>query len=130
MGTKRWQMRRLWRSISLGYAATTRSGRFVWQGNPFTILCCWTGARFLFVRLYVPIRGRLFDVIDAILQEIRIEVELTANHQGHFELYLCPNNNPLVEADQDCFDRYPLQVVGQDDHLYIIPNAEKKGTFR
>lgn len=66
-----------------------------------------------------------------IWQEIKIEIELTANHQGHFEVYLCPNNNPLVEADQDCFDRYPLQVVGQDDHLYIIPSdSEKKGTFR
>lgn len=68
---------------------------------------------------------------DAIQQEIKIEIELTANHQGHFEVYLCPNNNPLVEADQDCFDRYPLQVVGQEDHLYIIPSdSEKKGTFR
>lgn len=66
-----------------------------------------------------------------LLQEIKIEVELTANHQGHFEVYLCPNNNPQVEADQDCFDRYPLQVVGQDDNLFIIPlDAEKKGTFK
>lgn len=71
------------------------------------------------------------SLIRAIQQEIKIEIELTANHQGHFEVYLCPNNNPLVEADQDCFDRYPLQVVGQEDHLYIIPSdSEKKGTFR
>lgn len=39
-------------------------------------------------------------------QEIDVEVELTANHWGRFEINLCPNNNPRYEASQECFDRY------------------------
>lgn len=39
------------------------------------------------------------------LQEIEIEVELTANHLGTFVLKVCPNNNPRQEASQECFDR-------------------------
>ena len=38
-------------------------------------------------------------------QEVDVEVELTANHQGRFEMYICPNNNPNIEASQECFDR-------------------------
>lgn len=38
-------------------------------------------------------------------QEIDVEVELTANHWGRFEINLCPNNNPRYEASQECFDR-------------------------
>lgn len=39
------------------------------------------------------------------VQELDVEVELTANHWGRFELLLCPNNNPAYEATQGCFDR-------------------------
>jgi hypothetical protein len=40
-----------------------------------------------------------------LFQEIDVEVELTANHWGRFEMFLCPNNNPRYEATQTCFDR-------------------------
>lgn len=44
---------------------------------------------------------------------------------------MCPNNNPYVEADQECFDKYPLKVEDADDNKYYIPNeAGKKGTFK
>lgn len=33
-------------------------------------------------------------------QDIDIEVELTANHYGRFQILLCPNNNPAIEATQ------------------------------
>lgn len=125
MGTKWRQMRHLRWSISIRGTAATRGGRLVRQRNHFSILCGRTGT----CNDWAIVFGNFS--CDANSQEIKIEVELTANHQGHFEVYLCPNNNPLVEADQDCFDRYPLQVVGQEDHLYIIPiDSEKKGTFR
>lgn len=39
------------------------------------------------------------------LQDIDVEIELTANHLGRFEMYLCPNNNPRNVATQECFDR-------------------------
>lgn len=58
-------------------------------------------------------------------------MELTANHQGYFEISLCPNNNPYVEADQECFDKYLLKVEDAEDNKYFIPNeAGKKGTFK
>ena len=42
-------------------------------------------------------------------QPITIKIELTANHMGHFEFHLCPNNNPRQVASQTCLDRYPLR---------------------
>lgn len=60
-----------------------------------------------------------------------MEVELTANHFGRFEMYLCPNNNPRYEATQECFDRYPLYISGSREHRFLIPlNAKKKDIFR
>ncbi|XP_043065760.1 uncharacterized protein [Drosophila bipectinata] len=64
-------------------------------------------------------------------QEIDVEVELTANHYGRFEILLCPNNNPRQEATQECFDRYPLLISGSREHRYLIPrDAKKKDIFR
>ncbi|XP_031837172.1 uncharacterized protein LOC116428990 isoform X2 [Nomia melanderi] len=64
-------------------------------------------------------------------QDIDVEVELTANHLGRFEMYLCPNNNPRNEATQECFDRYPLYVTGTRDVRFEIPlDTEKKAIFR
>ncbi|XP_022214616.2 uncharacterized protein LOC111069044 [Drosophila obscura] len=64
-------------------------------------------------------------------QEIEVEVELTANHYGRFEMFLCPNNNPRQEATQECFDRYPLLISGSREHRYLIPrDAKKKDIFR
>jgi hypothetical protein len=42
-------------------------------------------------------------------QPISIKIELTANHNGHFEFRLCPNNEPRQEASQTCLDRYILR---------------------
>lgn len=64
-------------------------------------------------------------------QEIDIEVELTANHYGRFEIYLCPNNNPKQEATQECLDRFPLHVTGTKDvNFYIPEDGKKKAIFR
>lgn len=64
-------------------------------------------------------------------QEIDVEIELTANHYGRFEMFLCPNNNPRYEATQECFDRYPLLVSDTRSVRFLIPDeAEKQGTFK
>ncbi|XP_043258560.1 uncharacterized protein LOC122400890 [Colletes gigas] len=64
-------------------------------------------------------------------QDIDVEVELTANHLGRFEMYLCPTNNPRNEATQECFDRYPLYITGTRDVRFEIPlDTEKKAIFR
>lgn len=67
----------------------------------------------------------------AVGQQIDIEVELTANHYGRFEIYLCPNNNPKQPATKECFDRYPLYLAGTRDVAYVIPeDGKKKAVFR
>ncbi|CAG9854249.1 unnamed protein product [Phyllotreta striolata] len=64
-------------------------------------------------------------------QNIDIEIELTANHYGRFEILLCPNNNPKQEATQECFDKFPLRVVETKGHSYQIPeDGKKKAIFR
>ncbi|XKL59299.1 hypothetical protein PGB90_000315 [Kerria lacca] len=64
-------------------------------------------------------------------QVIDIIIELTSNHRGRFELYLCPNNNPKYEATQSCFDKYPLFIHGsrREVRYFIPPNSNKKETF-
>lgn len=49
---------------------------------------------------------------------------------GYFKVGLCPNNNPAIEADQACFDSYPLQVDGAEDDNYYVLDGEKKGIFK
>lgn len=40
-------------------------------------------------------------------QIIDIEVELTANHKGYFELRLCPlTGDPSLTERQECFNKY------------------------
>jgi len=51
-----------------------------------------------------------------LFQDIDVEVELTANHWGRFEMFLCPNNNPKYEATQSCFDRLVF-LVGETASL-------------
>lgn len=55
-------------------------------------------------------------------QKIDVEIDLTANHYGIFELKLCPNNNPRSEATQECFDKYPLIVSETGQEQYVIPS--------
>lgn len=65
------------------------------------------------------------------IQTIDIEIELTANHRGHFELSLCPNNNARIEANQRCFDKFPLKLENGDDNKYFIPaDAGIRGIFK
>lgn len=64
-------------------------------------------------------------------QEIDIEIELTANHYGFFEISICPNNNPAQEATQECLDHFELKVIGSNGTRYYIPeDGKKKAIFR
>jgi len=44
-------------------------------------------------------------------QAIKVRIELTANHMGHFEFKLCPQNNLRKPATQTCLDKYALQLA-------------------
>ena len=39
-------------------------------------------------------------------QIIDIEIELTANHWGYFELRLCPLEDPTKTERQECFNKF------------------------
>jgi len=52
---------------------------------------------------------------------------ITANHKGFITFKLCPNNDVTQDPTQDCFDGYPLTVVGHGTH-YNLPTAVA-GTF-
>ena len=56
---------------------------------------------------------------------IEIEVEITANHKGAFQLKLCPLRGRNQEANQECFDRYPLtQMDGSTQFpIYETPHV-------
>ena len=55
-----------------------------------------------------------------------MSIELTANHYGSFEMFLCPNNDPRYEATQACFDKYPLYLSNSRELRYIIPKSSQK----
>ncbi|KAH1009354.1 uncharacterized protein LOC109539607 [Dendroctonus ponderosae] len=64
-------------------------------------------------------------------QKIDIEVELTANHYGRFEVFICPNNNYKQEASRECFERFPLYLTETKDVAFVIPeDGVKKAVFR
>ena len=52
-------------------------------------------------------------------QSIKVRIELTANHMGHFEFRLCAQNNPLVPATQACLDRHVLQQTNGEGLQYF-----------
>lgn len=61
-----------------------------------------------------------------------MRVELTANHRGHFEFRLCPNNAPKQAASQSCLDKYVLRRVKTKDadksfhENWFYPGTENK----
>jgi len=59
-------------------------------------------------------------------QIIDIEIELTANHWGYFELRLCPLEDPTKTERQECFNKYPLTLEGKSTSRFQIPEDTKK----
>ena len=66
-----------------------------------------------------------------LFQTIDIEVELTTNHWGWFELKLCPVNDKLGKETDACMDKYPLYLVDNPNtsRFYIPPDSKKKDIF-
>ena len=65
-------------------------------------------------------------------QVIEVEIELTANHWGYFELKLCPTNDRKVVSTQECFDKHPLMLDDDpSEHKFYVPlDSKKKDVFR
>jgi hypothetical protein len=56
-----------------------------------------------------------------------IEIELTTNHYGWFELKLCPTNDKLKLETQECMDAHPLYLVNDPSkYRFNIPRPEGK----
>lgn len=63
-------------------------------------------------------------------QVINVQVEITANHLGHFEFRICPNNDVTVAASQTCLNEHPLPLndgsgfyfnIGPNVGIYTVP---------
>ncbi|KAJ8317041.1 hypothetical protein KUTeg_004945 [Tegillarca granosa] len=52
-----------------------------------------------------------------------VSVQLTANHLGYFEFKLCENNDYKKKFTQDCLDKHPLKVSGNESTKYY-PGAK------
>ena len=63
---------------------------------------------------------------------IDVEIDLSANHNGHFELKLCPVNSPKQIATQACMDKHPLYLddVPTSYKFHIPPETKKKDVMR
>ncbi|PVD36382.1 hypothetical protein C0Q70_03364 [Pomacea canaliculata] len=53
-------------------------------------------------------------------QTIDVIVEVTANHLGWFEFKICPQNNPKMEATQECLDKHVLRLSDGSATRYYI----------
>ena len=57
-------------------------------------------------------------------QRVTVEIELTANHMGHFVLKLCPVNDNSQVASEECFDQYPLYLAEDNSTAsYYLPEG-------
>lgn len=62
-------------------------------------------------------------------QTIDIEIDISANHWGHFELKICPTNGKLNSATQACFDEHPLVLADNlRSHQFYVPTESPKIT--
>ncbi len=55
-------------------------------------------------------------------------IDVVANHKGFFAFKICPNDNPELDPDQDCFDRYPLEYVNGEKYFFLKPAMRNGGT--
>ena len=56
---------------------------------------------------------------------ITVEIEITANHKGSFQLKLCPLRGREREAGQECLDSHLLTQEGGEDRfpIYESPHS-------
>ncbi|TRY70276.1 hypothetical protein TCAL_11548 [Tigriopus californicus] len=63
-------------------------------------------------------------------QTIEVEVELSTNHWGWFELKLCPLNDANEITTQECLDQHPLfRAEDPSSSKYPIPDGTEKSAY-
>ena len=62
-------------------------------------------------------------------QTIDVDVDISANHWGSFELNICPVTERGEDPSQECFDKHPL-VLTRDPatHRFTVPLDSPKIT--
>ncbi|GFT12167.1 chitin-binding type-4 domain-containing protein [Nephila pilipes] len=53
-------------------------------------------------------------------QIIKVTIDLTANHLGYFKFRICPNNDTKKIVDQDCLNKYPLQLADRSGTKFHV----------
>ena len=62
-----------------------------------------------------------------IFQDVKVDIELTTNHWGYFELKLCPLNHHGKIATQECMDANPLPMADNPaETKYYVPIGTPK----
>jgi len=62
-------------------------------------------------------------------QTIDVDVDISANHWGHFELNICPVDGKNEDPTQECFDRHPLVLTSDPStHKFYVPLDSPKIT--
>ena len=62
-------------------------------------------------------------------QQLEVEVELTAYHQGYFQMRLCPHNRRDRPVAQTCLDMHLLSRVN-GNHMYYPAKPEPGGRYK
>jgi len=62
-------------------------------------------------------------------QIIDVEIDISANHWGHFELKVCPVDGNPDGVTQECFDQHPLVLADNPrSHQFYVPLDSPKIT--
>lgn len=58
-------------------------------------------------------------------------MDLTAEHKGYFVFRICPHNNPLVPATQECLDLHELERAdGQGTRLPVVDTGLYEALYK
>ena len=69
--------------------------------------------------------GRVY----AMGQTIDVDIDISANHWGSFELNICPVSDRGEDPSQECFDKHPLVLTSDPDtHRFTVPLDSPKIT--
>lgn len=82
--------------------------------------------RYTELMILIEIKANYYTY-DSFFQTIDIAVQLTKSHLGYFEFRLCPQNNPLVPATQECLDQNLLELGdGSGQTKFIVDSWDDK----
>ena len=61
-------------------------------------------------------------------QTIDIDIDISANHWGYFELKICPVDGKSENPTQECFDAHPLLLADTGSDKFFVPLDSPKIT--